>query len=322
MSGFLLRRAAASLLLLLLVLTATFLLLHLIPGDPLQLLEDKRLTLAQRQQLRHLYGFDRPLPEQYAAWIAAVVVHGDWGSSIAQQRPVTAVLGETVAPTMLLAGAALAIQLGGGLLLGVAAARRRGALTDHLIRIVSLLLYSQPTFWLALMAILLFCFKWPLLPASHMHAVGAEELGAAARLLDLGRHLLLPALVLGLPLAGYTARFVRGSLLEAMGQDYIRTARAKGLTERRVVWVHGLRTAAVPVVQLLGVSVPGLLSGAVITEVIFSWPGIGRLTFDAILARDIPVVLAATALSGALVVAGNFLADVAHAVADPRVRDA
>jgi len=160
------------------------------------------------------------------------------------------------------------------------------------------------------------------LPASHMRSVGAGEMGPAARLADLGRHLLLPALTLGLAQAGGAARFVRASLLDVMGRDYIRTARAKGLSERRVVWVHGMRAALVPIIQLLALSVPSLLSGALITEVVFAWPGLGRITYDAILTRDSPVLLATTAITAVLVVGCNLIADLLHAAADPRIRDA
>lgn len=322
MISFLLRRLAASLLLLLLVLTTVFFFLRLLPGDPMHLFEGQRLTAAQLTRLREIYGLDRPLLEQYATWLSAVALRWDWGTSLAQQRPVTAVLREAVPATILLSSAGLAVEYAVALLLGVAAARRRGSALDHSIRITTLLLFSQPAFWLGLMAILLFSYVWPVLPASHMHSVDAEFLSPAGRLLDSLRHLTLPALVMGLTTAGGTTRFVRASLIEVMSQDYIRTARAKGLSERRVVWVHGMRNAAVPLIQVFAISLPVLLSGALLIEVVFSWPGLGQLLLNAILARDYPLVLGATALSAAMVILGNLLADVFHALADPRVRDA
>lgn len=321
MTGFLLRRLAASFLLLLLVLTVTFFMLHLAPGDPTRIAEDERMPREQREALRKLYGLDRPLHEQYATWLSSALA-GDWGISLSQQRPVARAVEEALPPTILLAGAALAVEYLLGLTLGVAAARRRGAAADHLIRIVSLLFFSQPVFWLGLMGVLLFAYAWPVLPASHMHSVGSEEMSAAGRLLDLARHLVLPAFTLGLSQAGATARFVRGSLIEAMGQDYIRTARAKGLSERRVVWAHGMRTALPPLIQLFALSLPALLSGSLAAEVVFAWPGLGRLTFTAILARDYPLILATTAFSAVLVLLGNLLADVLLVLADPRVRNA
>lgn len=320
MTGFLLRRLAASLLLLALVLTTLFFLLHLAPGDPTRASEDFRIPAEQRERLRQIYGLDRPLPEQYLTWMGAVL-RGDWGISLSQQRPVVTVLAEAVPPTLLLASAALLVEYGVALALGIAAARRRGSAFDHGVRIASLLLYSQPVFWLGLMAVLLFSYAWPVLPASHMRSVDAAEMSALGRFFDAGRHLVLPALVLGLTQAGATARFVRASLIEVLGQDYIRAARAKGLSERRVVWVHGVRTALPPLIQLFALSLPALLSGSLVTEVVFSWPGLGRLTHVAIQARDYPLILASTALSAILVLAGNLLGDLLLALADPRVRD-
>jgi peptide/nickel transport system permease protein len=322
LTGFLLRRLGASLLLLLLVLTIAFFILRLIPGDPTQGLEGQRLTVEQQQKLRRIYGLDRPLAEQYAAWLSSVALRGDWGTSLSQQRPVSSAMLGALPATAILASAAITVEFGAALLLGVAAALRRRSPVDHAIRIGTLLLHSQPVFWLGLMAILLFSYVWPVLPASHMHSVDAELMGPAGRFFDLLRHLVLPCLVLGLSNAGATARYVRASFIEVMGQDYIRAARAKGLSERRVVWVHGLRNAAVPWIQLFALTLPALLSGSLITEVVFSWPGLGQLTFNAILARDYPLILGATALSATVVVLGNLLADVIHVLIDPRVRDA
>jgi len=321
LTTFLLRRLGASLLLLLLVLTFLFFFLRLLPGDPTRMVsEGRNLTAEQRRNLQRLYGFDRPLAEQYLVWISSVA-RGNWGTSLSQQRAVSTAIREVLPATVLLASAALGVELAASLLLGVLAARRRDSALDHAIRVVTLLLYSQPLFWLGLMAILLFSYAWPVLPASHMRSVDAEFMSSWDRSLDLLRHLVLPALVMGLGAMGSTTRFVRGGLIEVMGQDYIRTARAKGLSERRVVWVHGMRNALVPVVQVLAGSLPLLLSGSLLIEVVFSWPGLGRLAFQAILTRDYPLILGTTALSAALVVLGNFVADVLQALIDPRVRD-
>jgi peptide/nickel transport system permease protein len=320
MVAYLLRRLAVSLLLLLLLLSLLFFLLHLAPGDPTTLLASPEAPRAEREQLIRVYGLDRPLPEQYLSWISAVLFSWDWGTSFVQGRPVTRMIAEALPNTLLLAVSASAVDYGVGLLLGVLAAVRRQRLTDHVIRVLSLLLFSLPVFWLALMAILLFSYLVPVLPAGHMASPGADDLAPLARLGDLAWHLLLPALVLGLTATGGTVRVMRNSMLEVLEQDYMRTARAKGLTERRVLLVHGLRNAIVPLVQLFGLSFPLLLNGALVIEVVFSWPGLGRMTFEAIQSSDYPVVLATTALSGALVLAGNLLADLLHAAVDPRVR--
>jgi peptide/nickel transport system permease protein len=319
---FVLRRAAASVLLLYLVLTAVFFLIHLAPGTPAAfLVNDRRLPAEQQANLRRAFGLDRPLPVQYARWLAATL-QGNWGSSFSYQRPVTQVIGDVLPATLLLAAAGLLVEQAGGLALGIAAARRPGSATDHLIRIVSLILFSQPTFWLGLMAILLFSLAWPILPAGHLHSIGAEDLGPIASVLDVLRHLILPGLILGLSTCGEMARFVRGSLLDVLGQEHIRASRAKGLTERRVIWVHALRNSLAPLLQVLAVSVSGLVGGVIVVEVVFSWPGLGRLTFDAILSRDYPLILGTTALSAVAILVCNLLADILHALADPRVRDA
>jgi len=318
---FLLRRLAASLLLLLLVATATFFLVHLAPGDPTNIFEGRQLNPVLRERLHHRFGLDRPLWEQYVLWLGALA-RGDLGISFAQQRPVTAAIAEAFPNTLLLATAALGVEYSAALVLGIAAARRRNGAADHIIRVASLIFHSQPPFWIGLMLILLFAYVWPVLPASHMVSVDADLLSPAGQVLDVLRHLILPALALGLYNAGSTLRFVRGSVIEVMGMDYIRTARAKGLSERRVVWVHGLRNALTPLIQLFALAFPQLLSGSVITEIVFAWPGIGRLTFGAVLSRDYPLILGITMFAAVLVVLGNLMADLGQAAADPRVRDA
>ncbi len=321
LSRFVLRRAAAAVVLLALVLTATFLLLHLAPGDPTLLLDNPRIPPAQRAHLRQVYGLDRSLGAQYVSWLAAAA-RGDWGVSFVHHRPVVSVLADAFPASALLAAAALPLELALGLALGVAAARRRGRAGDHVARVVSLAVYSLPVFWLGLMAILAFSVVWPVLPASHLRSVGAAALSPLRAALDVARHLVLPALVLAISNAGGVARFVRNSLLEQLSQDYVRTARAAGVPERRVVWRHALRNTLPPLVQLVGLQLPMLLGGSLVVEVVFSWPGVGRLAYGAILTRDYPLVLASTALAGVLVVIGSLLADLLQAAVDPRVRHA
>lgn len=320
MVGYTSKRLVSAAVLLVLVLSFTFFFVHLAPGDPTYMFQDPRLSPEDRQALRRVYGLDRPLVEQYVTWMRAVLLEGDWGVSYVHSRPVKSVIAERVSPTLLLTSVTLGLQFALGMILGVAAARRVGTITDHLIRMTSLALYSLPVFWIGLMALMLLSHRWSLFPAGHMTSVNAANLSPAARLADLLHHLTLPVLVLVLGGAGVVARFTRNSLLEVLQQDYIRTARAKGLSERRVIWIHAMKNAATPLVQLLGLSLPFLLSGSLVVEVVFSWPGLGRLTFDSIQARDYPVVLATTALAGVLVIAGNLLADLIQAVIDPRVR--
>lgn len=321
MTSVLVRRFAASLLLLYLVLTATFFLIHLAPGSPAALFDGPGPGGRQAaERLKAVYGLDRPLLVQYLSWLRAVVLDLDWGTSYTYGRPVTRVLAESLPATALLGAAALVVQYAVGLPLGVVAARRRDGWLDGVIRTGSLAVYSMPVFWLGLMAILVLGSRFPIFPGGHMRSVGAASLSGTERFLDLLWHLALPALTLGLTMAGATVRFVRNRMLEVLDEAYIRTARAKGLSERRVIWLHALRNALVPVIQLFGLSIPFVLNGSLIVEVVFSWPGLGRTTFQAILARDYPLILASTAFTGALVVIGNFVADALHAAVDPRVR--
>lgn len=320
MAGSILRRFASSAVLFFLVLTLTFMLVRIAPGSPLNMYENPHLTRAQMQDLERAYGFDKPLPVQYVSWLRAVVFEGNWGISFIHQRPAIEVIWAALPNTLLLGLTALLLQYGLGLLMGVAAARRAGGTFDSVLRVTSLLIYSVPTFWLGLMAILLFHLHWHLLPAGGLTSPGIDDAPALARAGDLLQHLILPAGVLGLTAAARVARFVRSSLLDALSQDYVRTARAKGLPERRVLWLHGLRNSLVPLAQLLGMSLPSLLNGTLVVEVVFGWPGLGRLLFDAASARDFPVILAGTAFGALLVIFGSILADLLHHAADPRLR--
>jgi peptide/nickel transport system permease protein len=238
----------------------------------------------------------------------------DLGTSIRTKEPVTSYLKKPLLNTLILGAAAVVVDLLLGIVLGVLAAIRRGTRLDTALTFGSLFVYSMPGFWLALMLILLFAVHLDWLPAEGMHDVG--ETG----FLDLLEHMVLPAFVLGIAPAAATARYQRAALLEVMGSDYVRTARAKGLDERAVVWKHALRNALLPVITLLGLSLPFLVSGAVITESIFSWPGMGRETIQAIASRDVFVLTGITLIATTMVVLGSLLADILYAVVDPRVR--
>ncbi len=318
----LVRRVATALVVVLLVPAVVFVLLELAPGDPARLLLAPGIGAEQQEALRRVWGLDRPPGERYLGWLRSVALDGDWGVSLTRNRPVASVLAAHLGPTALLAVAALLVQASVGLGLGMAAARRARTAADHLLRATSVLLYSLPSFWLGLMALALLSYRWRLFPAGQMRSLDAAGLSPVAATLDLLHHLALPALVLGLAAGGATARFVRNGMLDALSEEHIRAARARGLTPRRILWRHALRQAATPLVQIAGLSLPFLLSGALIVEVIFGWPGVGRLTYEAVLARDTPVVLATTCLTGALVVAGSLLADLLQAALDPRTRDA
>lgn len=317
----LLARLAAALAACWIVLTAVFFLLRLLPGEPGTIFEDPRVPQEQRLRLRAVYGLDRPLPEQYLRWLGGVA-RGEWGYSLSQHRPVGQILRESAPNTLLLSSAALLLELGLGLALGVAAAARAGSLADRTVRVLSITLWSLPTFWFGLMLLAAFAVAWPIFPPGTMHSVGAEAFGPGRRGLDLAWHLALPAAAIGLPAAAATARFVRATVLERLAEPFVQSARARGLSTRRVLWTHGLRAGLGPIAQLAGLSLAALLSGTIAVEVVFAWPGIGRATFDALVARDYPLLLAGTALSASFVLAGSFLAESLQAWLDPRLRDA
>ncbi len=319
MLAFTLRRFGAALLLLYLVLTATFFFVHISPGEPSSLLQSPRISVEQRQEMRRALGLDQPLGRQYLSFLGSAA-RGEWGFSFTSGRPAAEVLAEKMPNTLLLVAGTVAVEYGLGLALGLAAAARAGSRFDRLIRVISLCFWAMPSFWLALMAVEVFTVQWPIFPSTQMTSDDARHLPPLGQALDVLHHLALPALVLGTLRSGAVTRFVRNGLLEILGQDFIRTARAKGLSPARVLWVHALRNAVIPVVQRFGVSLPMLLSGTVIIEVIFAWPGIGQTVYWAMLQRDYPLILAATTLTGVLVVLGNLAADLLQAWLDPRVR--
>jgi peptide/nickel transport system permease protein len=319
--SFLIRRLAASLALVAIVLTLLFALLETLPDDATLSPPDPAIDRQQRETLRRLQGRDRPASERYLAWLGDVVHRFDWGDSLVYQRPVQEVLAARLPNTLLLALAALTTQFAFGLGAGAIAARRAHSWQDNSLRAAALALYSVPTFWLGLMGLLLFSHHWRLFPPGHLQSWNHATLSDAAALLDLLHHLALPALVLGAGSAARVLRFARGGLLATSQEPFLVAARARGLSRFRIRWLHALRPAAAPLVQILGLSLPFLLSGALVVEVVFSLPGMGRLAYDSLLARDYPVVMAASALSATLVVAGSLLADLLQALLEPRVRD-
>ncbi|MYB18128.1 MAG: ABC transporter permease [Holophagales bacterium] len=319
MIRFVLRRLLAAAVLFLIVLTLAFAVVALAPGDPMAP-ADPRIPPEQAERLRALYGLDQPLPVQYLRWLGAVALHWDWGQSYRTGQPVAELLFDALPPTLLLAGAALLAQYLLGIGLGLIAACRPNSRLDLSVRVASLVVYALPTFWVGLMAVLVVAVGLGLAPAGGMTSAAAFELGPAAAALDVLAHLWLPALVLGLSMAGDIARYTRSSLIEFLATESGRAARARGLSETRILLVHGLAHAAPRLLQLASVSAPLLLSGAVVAEVVFAWPGLGTATLLAIQSRDIPVVLAATAYGAALVIAASLVADLLLTRLDPRLR--
>ena len=314
----LVQRALSGLAVIVWVVTLMFFLLRLAPGDPALLLVGPTATAEQVASQRHALGLDRPLPVQYAAWLGRFA-RGDWGTSIATGRPVRAMLGEAWPATVRLVGISLLLSYLLGIAVGVVQATRGGGL-DTALSVVSVALFALPGYWLGLMLVMLFTYKLRLLPAFGSAGFDADFLTGWERQADRLRHLALPLATLTLIGIGGTARFVRGAMLDVAGLPYVAIARAKGLSETRIALRHVLRNALIPVLTLLGLSLPTLFSGAVFIEAIFAWPGVGRVLVEGVQARDYPVVLAATAVSAVLVVLGNLLAELLVSWADPRVR--
>lgn len=298
-----------------------FVLLHLAPGDPTAAYFNPNVSPEVIEQMRRNFGLDQPLLEQYVRWLGAFV-SGDFGFSFSRLRPVREVLGEALPNTLWLGGASLIVIFVVGCLVGVAQAVRKYSRTDHVLTFVALLLYSIPTFWLGVVLIMWAASdSWigASLPISGIQSLDYESMGLLEKVGDRARHLVLPTITLGLGSAASVARYMRGSMLGTLDEDYIRTARAKGLSERTVIFGHAFRNALLPIISLIGLFLPLLFSGAVVVEYIFSWPGMGRLMYEAILARDYPVVMAASFLFATLVIFANLVADLLYAAVDPRI---
>ncbi|WP_133512054.1 nickel ABC transporter permease [Candidatus Thiosymbion oneisti] len=304
MMRLILPRIGSALLVVFGVCTLVFLLIHLVPGDPVEAMLGESARPADRQALRAALGLDRPLGEQYLRYLGGLV-RLDLGQSFQFQRPVADLLAERIPATLELAGAALALALVVAVPLGVLAARNQGGALDSGAMGLSLLGISIPNFWLGPLLILVFSLWLGWTPVSGR---------------DGPVSLILPAITLGSGLAAVLARMVRGSVLEVLGEDYVRTARAKGLSEATVVRRHALRNAWLPVLTLIGLQLGGLLGGAVITETVFAWPGIGSLLVEAIQNRDYPVVQAGVLLISLAYVLVNTLTDLVYAWVDPRIR--
>lgn len=321
MTSFLLRRLLQGIAIIFTVATITFALVHAAPGEPFAgQLDDTRTSPAQRATLRRQYGLDEPLATQYVRYMARLA-RGNLGTSLAQRRPVRAILAEAVPRTLLLMGAALAAGFTLGIALGAAQAARAGTFFDRCVSRLSVAVAAIPDFWLALALVLLFALRLRWFPVSGMvDETLHEHLTPAGRLRDLVWHLALPAATMAAIFGAVVARHQRQALLDVLPEDYVRAARAKGVGERALVMRHALRNALRPSITLLGLALPALLGGAVFVEFIFAWPGMGRVSVEALAARDYPVVLGTTVVGSALVVVGSIAADLLAALADPRSR--
>ena len=313
-------RIAQAIGLILAVVCLNFLLIHITPGDPATVIvgESGAGDPELLEQIRAQYGLDRPVIVQLLSYVGQVAT-GDLGDSYFFNQSVTSLILQRLWPTVLLVGTALAFAVAAGTMVGVATARRPESPLSHGATVLALVGFSMPVFWTGIMLVILFASAWKLLPVQGWHDVSYPD-GLFWNMLDVGEHLVLPALTLGLIYLAQYSRLSRASMLEVLESDYVRTARAKGLGERRVVYKHALRNAIIPVVTVIGLQFGALLSGALLVETVFNWPGLGRLAFDSILRRDTSVLLGVLLVSSVMVIVANLLTDLLYTIIDPRIR--
>ncbi len=321
MTALLLRRVLDRLIVLVLITIISFGMIHLAPGKPTDaaMAFNPKVSLEARQRMEQLYGLDQPVPVQYARWVKRIV-QLDFGRSFLDERPVFEKIVERLPITLTINLWSLLLVLGLAIPIGVIAAVRPGGLFDRFTTVFVFIGYSMPSFWLALLCMALFGVTLRWLPVSGLHSLDYESFGLLHRWLDTGWHLLLPVLIAAFGGLAGLSRYMRSSMVEVLRQDYIRNARAKGLSEWRVLFHHGLRNGLLPIITLLGLALPDLIGGSVIAETIFSVPGMGRLFYEGVMARDYPVIMALVTIGAVLTMLGNLLADLAYGYADPRIR--
>ncbi|MDR7418046.1 MAG: ABC transporter permease [Armatimonadota bacterium] len=312
MGRYLVERAIQALVVLLVVSTLTFVMVSLAPGGP-AIMMTMESTPDQREALARQLGLDQPLAVRYVKWIASAL-RADFGRSFGDRRKVNEVILERLPNTLLLSGTALVLSILIGIPAGIISATRRYSLADHVVTFFSFIGVSIPAFWFAILLILAFTVHLHWLPASGMATPGAPF-----SLVNRLAHLVLPATVLATATLPNLVRFMRSAVIEEIGQDYVRTARAKGLPNRLVLSRHAIRNALIPVVTVLGVLVPRLVGGAVITETIFGWPGMGQLAVSSTIGRDYPMVMGITVVVAVVVILSNLLVDLAYGWLDPRI---
>ncbi|MBB3113277.1 peptide/nickel transport system permease protein [Paenibacillus phyllosphaerae] len=314
MTEYLIRRTLQSILVMLLITVVTFILIHAAPGGPKQIYLSPNLSPEAAERQAANLGLDRPLPVQYFDWLGDLL-RGDLGYTFKNNLPVGDLIWPTVGNTMILMGAAWLLSLIIAIPWGIYNSTREYGFSDQTASFIAYVGFAMPSFWFGIILQELFALKWDLLPLSDMWSMGKEgDIG------DLLMHMVLPVSVLTLGfLAGYV-KYARSSMLEVLDQDYIRTARAKGLGERRVVFRHALRNALIPVITVLGLDLPILVAGAALTENVFNWPGMGRMFVQMATQREYSVLMATTILIAFFVIIGNLIADILYAVVDPRVK--
>lgn len=319
--AYLARKLATLGLTLLAVASFNFVLFRVLPGDPIRLqARAGNLSPEAIQRLREVYGLDQPVVAQFLIYLRSVVT-GQLGTSTTYHRPVVEILSERIVNTLILLSAATLLVVVLGVGLGVLAAARRGSRVDGATVVSALVFWSLPTFWVGLILVFIFGVYLHALPVSGTSIPGASYASPVDRLVDLGRHLILPTITLALVDIGQFVLITRSSLVDVLTEDYILTARAKGLSRRRIIWRHGVRNALLPVVTATALYVGLIIGGAIQVETVFSWPGMGRLMYDAVLRRDYPILEASFFLFAVVVIGANLVSDLLYQVLDPRVRE-
>ncbi len=319
MAAYVIKRVLQLLPVMVVIVCVNFVIIHLAPGDPITYLAgDAPVSREFIDELRAQYGLDQPLYIQLAHYLWRVA-QGDLGYSFISRDTVANIILSRLPATLLLLGSQFVLSIIFGIALGAIAAYRRGSVTDHVTGVISLVGFAVPAFWLGQMLILIFALKFDLFPAQGMRSLRFDLTGWAATL-DLLHHLALPALTLTFFNLALIARVTRANMINVLHMEYITFARSKGVPERSVVTVHALKNAILPVITVIGLNLRTLIAGAVLTETVFAWPGVGRLTYEAIFARDYPVLMGILIVIGFTVVVANILVDIAYSWLDPRVR--
>ena len=318
---YVMKRLLQALLTLLLAAALSFFIIQLAPGDYLDTLkQNPKISPERIEQLRRQFGLDRSWPEQFGLWLRQIITQGDFGTSFVYQRSVASLLWERVYATLLLAIASLIVTWAIAIPLGIIAAVKQNHWIDRLLRVISYAGQGFPSFITALLLLIFAQYTSPLFPVGGMTSINHADLSPLGKLLDIGWHMILPTLALSVTSFAGLQRITRGELLDVLRQDYIQTARAKGLPENRVIYVHALRNAVNPLITLLGFELAGLLSGAFIAEFFFNWPGLGRLILSAVMAQDLYLVMASLVMGAVMLIVGNLLADLLLKAVDPRIR--
>lgn len=317
---FLVRRLLYAAALVLAVLVLNFLLIRLAPGDPIETLAGQMggMTDEIRRQLTQAYGLDKPVPAQLGIYIGRVA-QGDLGYSYFFNLPVAGLIFDRLPATLLLILSALGLAIVSGTTLGVIASRKPNGWLSQIITVTSVIGYSAPVFWTGMLLVILFASVIPILPVSGMRSAAISR-GWLLDAADVARHLVLPMLSLALIYMAQYSRLTRASMLDVLGSDYVRTARAKGLSERTVFFKHAFRNAILPIVTIIGLQFGNMLAGAIVVETVFNWPGLGRLAYDSVLRRDYPTLLGLLFFSSLLVIVANQLTELAYRLADPRIK--